>query len=142
MRVSRGLTASERAGRATARNRSRDTRPELALRSALWKAGVRGWRCHARILGRPDLVFSRWRLAVFADGVWWHGHPEYLPRGRSGRYWDAKIARNRQRDAKVTATLRAGGWAVLRMWDVDILRNPSAAATCVMDRLQRRGWRS
>src|SRR5438094_1849557 len=81
--------------------RKRDTRPELALRSALWGAGVRGWRCHVAALpGNPDLAFPRWRVAIFCDGVWWHGHPDYLPRGRRGAYWDAKIAGNVARDVR------------------------------------------
>lgn len=109
--------------------RGRDTRPERLLRSALWKLGARGWRCHVSALpGRPDLVFPRRRLAVFVDGAWWHGHPDYLPNGRRGEYWDRKIAANMRRDQRVNAELQAMGWRVVRFWDIDVLRDPVGVA--------------
>lgn len=121
--------------------KKKDTAPELALRRALWAAGLRGWRCHLPLSGRPDVAFSRWKVAVFCDGVWWHGHPDYLPRGRRGPYWDAKIARNMRRDETVNAELTATGWLVVRAWDRDILRDPQRAANAVVDALESRGWR-
>lgn len=117
--------------------KKRDTRPELALRSALWRAGVRGWRCHFNVTGTPDIAFTRWKLAVFVDGVWWHGHPDFLPNGRRGPYWDEKIARNVVRDRQVNEALAASGWRVLRLWDIDILRQPEAAAAIVSAALTR-----
>src|SRR5688500_14100431 len=85
-----------------------NTRPELALRRALRAAGVQGYRCHLRTVpGSPDVAFTRWRVAVFVDGVWWHGHPDWLPNGRRGPYWDEKIARNVARDHRVDAELAA-----------------------------------
>jgi DNA mismatch endonuclease (patch repair protein) len=120
--------------------RKRDTVPELTLRRALWGAGIRGWRCHVRITGTPDLVFARWKLAVFVDGVWWHGHPDYLPRGRRGPYWDAKIAKNQTRDTDVNRILEASGWTVLRMWDLDVLADPGSAVEIVCSTLRECGW--
>src|SRR5438128_613725 len=103
------------------RIRSRDTAPELALRRALFAAGLRGWRCHAKGLpGKPDLVFTRWRVAVFVDGCFWHGHPDFFTPGKSGAYWDAKIARTQQRDRAANAALEAIGWCVIRLWDFEI----------------------
>ncbi len=111
-----------------ARVRTRDTAPELALRKALFAAGLRGWRCHpAKVPGKPDITFTRQRLAVFVDGAFWHGHPDYYW-GQSGPFWDEKIARNRARDARVTADLEAKGWRVLRVWDFEIERE---LASCV-----------
>lgn len=122
--------------------RRTDTRPELALRAALWRSGVRGWRCHSRLLcGKPDVVFTRWKVALFCDGVWWHGHPDYLPRGRRGPYWDAKIARNMARDKRVSAKLKSLGWKVVRVWDIDVLANPERAVARVVKALESRGWR-
>jgi DNA mismatch endonuclease, patch repair protein len=118
----------------------RDTRPELVLRSALYAAGVRGWRCHLRMLGSPDIAFTRWRVLVFVDGVWWHGHPDYLPNGRRGPYWDAKIARNVARDYHVTQKLRGDGWLVLRIWDIQVLTDPAHAVAQVVTALESRGW--
>lgn len=104
-----------------ARIRSRDTGPEIALRRALFAAGVRGWRCHRRDLpGRPDLAFGRARLAVFVDGAFWHGHPEHFTPGKSGSYWDAKIARTQERDRLANSALNRDGWRVLRLWDFEV----------------------
>jgi DNA mismatch endonuclease (patch repair protein) len=124
--------------------RKTDTKPELTLRAALRSAGITGYRCHARALpGLPDVAFTRWRLAVFVDGVWWHGHPNWLPHGRRGPYWDAKIAGNVARDQRVDAELAAMGWQVLRVWDIDVIRDPDSAAARVADALarQRATWR-
>lgn len=118
----------------------RDTAPELALRSTLWAAGIRGWRCHAKLPGTPDLVFSRWRVAVFVDGVWWHGRADYLPRGRRGKYWDEKIAKNKARDRAVNRTLRAMGWRVVRIWDLDVIADPMRASQRVVTALRAAGW--
>jgi DNA mismatch endonuclease (patch repair protein) len=110
------------------RVRTRDTAPEVALRRALWALGVRGWRLHPRnVAGRPDLVFRTCRLAVFVDGAFWHGHPDYYW-GQSGEFWDRKIARNRARDQRVNADLAVAGWTVLRLWDFEVDKDPVACA--------------
>jgi len=102
------------------RVKTKDTAPEVALRQALWGAGVRGWRLHpSRIPGRPDLAWIGRRLAVFVDGAFWHGHPDHYW-GQSGAFWDAKIERNRRRDERVTRELVEQGWTVLRFWDFEV----------------------
>jgi DNA mismatch endonuclease, patch repair protein len=138
----RGPMRSDVRRRVMASIRKKATKPELALRRALSAAGARGYRCHVRLPGSPDLAFSRWRVAVFVDGVWWHGHPDHLPNGRRGPYWDAKIALNIARDKRVNRELRAHGWIVLRIWDLDVLGNPARAAARVLLALRGRGWRS
>lgn len=120
--------------------KKKDTAPELALRRALWSIGVRGWRCHTSLPGTPDLAFTRWRLAVMVDGVWWHGHPEHLPTERHSAYWHKKIARNVERDKEVDARLTAMGWTVLRLWDLDILADPAGAIRTTVCELRRLGW--
>lgn len=103
-----------------ARVKTRDTAPELALRRALWIAGLRGWRLHPRrVPGKPDLAWIGRRVAVFVDGAFWHGHPDYYW-GQSGPFWDAKIARNRARDERVNTELAAQGWQVIRIWDFEV----------------------
>jgi DNA mismatch endonuclease (patch repair protein) len=66
------------------------------------------------------LAFTRWKLAVFVDGRFWHGHPDYFTPGKSGDYWDAKIARTQERDRMATQELVAAGWTVLRYWDFEV----------------------
>ena len=104
-----------------ARIRARDTAPELMLRRALHAAGIRGWRCHVRTLpGKPDVAFTRWCIAVFVDGRFWHGHPDYFTFGQSGAYWDAKIARTQERDREANSKLDEAGWEVIRLWDFEV----------------------
>ena len=87
--------------------------------------------------GKPDLVFSRAKLAVFVDGAFWHGHPTKYWQGRSGPYWDQKIARNQERDKEHNRTLRGMGWHVVRIWDFEVLSDPLAAAKKVKGTLER-----
>ena len=104
--------------------RSKDTSPEIAVRRALFATGVRGWRCHyKRAAGTPDLAWPALRVALFVDGAFWHGHPSRHRPGRSGRYWDEKIARNVSRDRQVDADLAASAWTVLRVWDFEVRRD-------------------
>jgi DNA mismatch endonuclease, patch repair protein len=117
--------------------KGRDTGPEMALRRALFRAGIRGWRCHrANLPGKPDLAFGRARLAVFVDGGFWHGHPSKYWPGRTSAYWDAKIARNQARDHRVDAELADAGWRSLRLWDFEIERNPDGATKQVIAALR------
>lgn len=109
--------------------RQRSTEPEVALRRALHERGVRGWRCNYRPApGRPDVAWPALRVAVFVDGAFWHGHPSRHRPGRSGAYWDAKIAANVARDRRVDAELQELGWAVLRVWDFEVRRDIDAVA--------------
>jgi DNA mismatch endonuclease (patch repair protein) len=84
------------------RIRGRDTAPELALRRALWKEGVR-FRVNVRDLpGRPDIASKKAKVAVFVDGCFWHGCPEHYRAPRTRRaYWEEKIRRNQERRRQV-----------------------------------------
>ena len=118
--------------------RGRDTAPELLLRHVLWSFGARGWRVHRKELpGKPDVAFGRARVAVFVDGAFWHGHPDYYW-GQSGPFWDSKIARNRDRDARVSHELEAQGWQVLRIWDFEIERDLAGSVGRVTEALSDR----
>src|SRR5687768_14187923 len=112
---------AETRSRVMSRVRSRDTGPEIALRKALWELGVRGWRCSpSTVPGKPDICFRKRRVAIFVDGAFWHGHPSRYWPGRSGPYWDKKIARNQERDRQTNDLLEAQGWTVIRVWDFEI----------------------
>lgn len=119
--------------------RQRDTEPELALRKALHRAGVRGWRCNFRgAAGRPDLAWPALKVAVFVDGAFWHGHPSRHRPGRSGKYWDDKIAGNVARDRRIDADLTEEGWQVVRIWDFELRKEPDRALERVLDALRAR----
>jgi DNA mismatch endonuclease (patch repair protein) len=117
--------------------RGANTKPERLLRSALWRHGVRGFRCHWKGPGgRIDVAFTRWKIAVFVDGSFWHGHPsKWLP-GRWNGYWDEKIKRNIARDERQSGALADAGWRVLRFWDFDVEHDPSAVAETVKQELE------
>ena len=121
--------------------RSKDTKPELALRAAIRDAGVTGYRLHRRDLpGRPDLAFIRWKIAVFVDGVFWHGHPgHWNPEKAASDYWKEKIARNIQRDREVDAALGELGWTVVRIWDEDVRQDLVGCTERVLTALRAAG---
>lgn len=120
-------------------NRGKDTRPELALRRALWAAGLRGYRKNVRKLpGTPDVVYGPARLAVFVHGCYWHQCPRCtrnrMPKTNAA-YWQAKFATNAERDARQQATLEAAGWRVLVVWECE-LRDLAAAVERVRSALK------
>jgi DNA mismatch endonuclease (patch repair protein) len=109
--------------------RSKDTRPELALRRLVHGMGYR-FRLHRKDLpGRPDLVFSGRKKVVFLHGCFWHQHKGCregrLPSTRR-EYWEPKLARNQERDAMAHAALKSLGWGVLTLWECELARNPAA----------------
>lgn len=115
--------------------KSGDTSCELALRKAAWQAGLRGYRVHHRgALGKPDLAYTKHKVAVFVDGCFWHGCPgcSRIPKTNSS-YWQAKISRNIARGQKVTSGLNEQGWTVLRFWEHEIQKD---LASCV-DRIRQ-----
>lgn len=105
------------------RVRSVDTKPEMLVRRALWRAGLR-YRLHDRKLpGRPDIVFRSKRIAIFVHGCFWHGHegcPRHrIPKTRSD-WWAAKIARNKERDRAALGAFAAIGWRVIVLWECEL----------------------
>lgn len=134
--------SSPAASQAMRGNRSRDTQPEMLLRRAVWKLGLR-YRVNVPSLpGKPDLVFLREKVAVFCDGDFWHGRDweerkARLERGRNASYWTAKIQRNIERDQAQAAMLKELGWTVLRLWETDIRKDPDAAAREVRRAVQQ-----
>ena len=100
------------------RIRSKDTKPELAVRRILWGRGLR-YRVHSRaVLGTPDISNRRRRLAVFVDGCFWHGCPKCYsePKTNVG-FWREKVRRNRARREEVRAGLEAQGFRVVEIWE-------------------------
>lgn len=125
--------------------RAKNTKAEIALRKALSQLGLR-YRLHKKDLpGRPDIVFVAIRLAVFCDGDFWHGrlwNQRKRPRFRvRNAYWTRKIETNMLRDKKNNLALKRLGWSVIRLWETDILRDPSAVAHKVERRVRSLGQR-
>lgn len=142
----RGLHPASNQASAAARGASRksDTRHERLLRSELWRAGCRFRKNVQYLPGKPDIVFTRARLAVFCDGDFWHGRAwearkAKLERGSNPDYWVRKIERNIERDAESTRLLLNAGWTVIRVWETDVVANPRAVARVIIRELDARG---
>lgn len=115
------------------RQRRRDTGPEIALRRAMHRLGLRYFVHRQPLPGlrrEADVVFPTAKVAVFVDGDFWHGCPLHAKPSHdvNGWYWDDKIASNKRRDADTNARLRAAGWEPLRVWECEI---PAVAAARV-----------
>lgn len=122
--------------------RRADTKPEVALRSALHRLGYR-FRKDLRVQVergwvRPDIVFTRRKIAVFVDGCFWHSCPEH---GRQPTvnedYWSPKLGRTVTRDRRNTAALEADGWRVIRLWEHE---GVDAAVEGVRRAIEERQW--
>jgi DNA mismatch endonuclease (patch repair protein) len=104
-------------------NRGRDTGPELALRSAAHRLGLRFFVDRRPIEGlrrSADLVFPRQRVAVLLDGCFWHGCPRhYTAPVANSSFWAEKVEANRRRDEETNQLLQEAGWTVLRFWEHD-----------------------
>jgi DNA mismatch endonuclease (patch repair protein) len=127
--------------------RSRDTKPEVALRSMLWRRGLR-FRVRSKLTGKPDIVFASARLAVFVDGDFWHGNA-WRTRGlpsfeaqfdkiNNADFWRVKIEGNMTRDLHVNAELSAAGWRVYRVFE-SRLRDEPEKVVKEIEELVRKG---
>lgn len=120
--------------------RSSDTRPELLLRSCLWRKGFRfraNYRIHAT---KTDIAFPAKKLVVFVDGCFWHGcQPHYRRPNGNQKYWDPKLARNRARDEANNLKFATLGWQVVRIWEHEIVEDVESACSRIVHALQRVG---
>ena len=108
--------------------RSRDTKPELSLRKALWKKGYRYRKNYKTLPGKPDIAITKYKIAIFCDSDFFHGKDweiqrERISRGEHGEYWVEKITRNMERDRKNDQDLRTMGWHVMRFWSCEIKKD-------------------
>lgn len=93
---------------------------------------ITGWRRHLPLTGKPDFAFPKARVAVFIDGCFWHGCPAHLRMPSTNvDYWQRKVARNMERDKRVTAELESKGWRVLRVWEHEI-KEPESMLRSIM----------
>jgi DNA mismatch endonuclease (patch repair protein) len=135
---------AEARSRVMQRIRKTNTSPELALRKALWSAGVRGYRLYVNLPGRPDIVFRAARIAIFVDGCFWHRCSICkIPLPRSNRsYWLPKMKRNTARDRRANKELTASGWLVLRFWEHSVHAEADLIARQIKSTVTRRRHRT
>ncbi len=109
--------------------KSKDTSIEVMLRKELWKRGYRYRKNYAELPGKPDIALTKYKIAVFCDGEFFHGRDwevlkPRLEKGENGGFWINKISANRKRDDQINKKLLFEGWTVIRFWGRDIKKNP------------------
>lgn len=101
--------------------RSRNTKPEIQFRKYVWNKGMKGYRLHTKLRGKPDLYFPKSKIAVFIDGCFWHQCPTCFKKPKSNKkYWGIKIRKNTERDLDTDIFLENNGIHVLRLWEHEI----------------------
>jgi DNA mismatch endonuclease (patch repair protein) len=92
------------------------------MAKVLRKAGIRGYRKHLKVVGKPDFAWPDRKIALFVDGCFWHGCPRCNRPSKSNlAFWRKKISDNRRRDLRNSRQLRRQGWKVLRVWECTII---------------------
>ncbi len=116
--------------------RSKDTRPEQAVRRGLWRRGYR-YRLNVRTLpGTPDIVLPKYRTAIFVNGCFWHGHrgcSKYTVPKSNIDFWKAKVSRNQERDALNIQRLESISWNVITVWECELSK---ALLPATIDRIE------
>ena len=108
--------------------KNKDTGIEVTLRKALWNKGYRYRKNDKRLPGKPDIVLTKYKIAIFCDSEFFHGkdwevlRPQ-LERGKNADFWIKKISKNQQRDEEVNKQLQYLGWTVIRFWGKDITKH-------------------
>ena len=110
------------------RIRSSDTEIEVLLRKSLWKKGYRYSKNYRKLPGKPDIVLTKYKIAIFCDGEFFHGKDwevlkPRLEKSNNSEFWIGKISRNRERDDEINKELLFLGWTVIRFWGNDIKKN-------------------
>ncbi|MDR0648981.1 MAG: very short patch repair endonuclease [Synergistaceae bacterium] len=122
-------TAEEQRSYTMSRVRQKDTAIELTLRKRLWREGIRYRKNYRKLPGSPDIAITKYQVAIFCDGEFWHGKgwETKRPKIRSNpEYWTHKIERNMRRDSDTDRKLQRMGWSVLRFWGADIEKDLDA----------------
>ena len=123
--------------------RSQDTKAELALRRILWNSGYRYRKNVRKMLGKPDIVFRKYKIVVFVDSCFWHRCPRHFRKPQSNRrYWTPKIKRNKERDKKVNGWYTKNEWTVLRFWEHSIQSNAQNCAAKIGVAIRKRSKQS
>jgi DNA mismatch endonuclease, patch repair protein len=119
------------------RIKGKNTGPEVKLRKLLYSKGIRGYRIHYNLAGKPDIVFIKKKIAIFIDGCFWHKCPICFQEPETRKeFWMKKIHSNVERDKKVDDQLRDDGWTVIRIWEHEIKKNPEKYIEIIREKLQ------
>ena len=108
--------------------KANDTKIEVLLRKALWNKGYRYRKNYKALPGKPDIVLTKYKIAIFCDGEFFHGKEwevlkPRLEKSNNSDFWISKISRNMERDAEINKKLLFMGWTVIRFWGAEIKKN-------------------
>ncbi len=122
--------------------RGRNTKPEISLRKLLFSKGIRGYRLSGAP-GKPDIIFPKYKIAIFIDGCFWHKCPRHFiePATRK-EFWAKKIEGNVKRDIEINRILKEEGWTVLRFWEHEIEKDINKCYISVLNELLKKGYRN
>ena len=124
--------------------RAKDTKIECILRKRLWDMGYRYRKNYKKLIGKPDIVLTKYKIAIFCDSEFWHGEDYDKSVGRIGtnqEYWKQKIARNIERDKEVNEQLQKEGWTVIRFWEKDITKDTDRCIQLIIDTIEQKRQR-
>ena len=134
-----GFYATPKSSAVMSRIRAKNTKAEVMLRKTLWHYGYRYRIYSKKLIGRPDIIFTKYKIAVFVDGDFWHGYDWEQKKKKlatNKAYWIPKIERNMQRDMEVTQMLIRQGWTVIRFWEHEIKKSLEGCAGEVIVKLK------
>ena len=106
--------------------KNKDSKIELMLRTALWNKGYRYRKNYAKLEGKPDIVLTKYKVAIFCDSEFWHGYNWKVRKydiKSNKEFWIKKIEGNIKRDKEVNKILKKQGWKVIRFWGKEILQD-------------------
>ena len=118
--------------------KSKDTSSEVKLRKELWSRGYRYRKNVSNLPGKPDIVLTKYKIAIFCDSEFFHGKDwevlkPRLEKSNNADYWEKKISRNMERDNEINKKLLFMGWTVIRFWGKDILKNIDDCISVIED---------
>lgn len=125
--------------------RSKDTAIEIRLRKALWQKGYRYRKNYKELPGCPDIVLTKYKIAIFCDGEFFHGKDwevlkPHLEQSNNSQFWINKISRNIERDDEVNKKLLFLGWTVIRFWGKDIKKNTDECVKVIEEEIFERKY--
>lgn len=123
--------------------RSTNTKIEVILRKALWEKGIRYRKNYKNLPGKPDIAITKYRIAVFCDGEFFHGKDWEklelkLQNSNNSEYWIKKIYRNIQRDEEINKAIQSKDWIVLRFWGNDIKKHTKECVKVIEETIFKR----
>jgi DNA mismatch endonuclease (patch repair protein) len=118
------------------RIRGKDTSPEIRIRKLLFSKCIRGYRVNYKLIGKPDIVFVKKKVAIFIDGCFWHKCPIHFQEPSTRKeFWLEKINRNVERDNLINLKLKEAGWEVIRIWEHKVREDPELVVREIIARL-------